>query len=244
MRLTQPYDRTVHRALRTVPHYRERYAATGTLPPLTRDEARLRRHLLMPLDAALLPRRDPGRPPRDHVAELREALRIAGHPVRGVDVYEVARSLRDPVRAYGTTWRVLLDATAETDGGPTRRALPEGPALVVGDPGWADGPYPDGVVGVARFGLAAAAVAPPAPGSLWYEPWLGYLGAVAPDCGELHLDTARVHARALDGSTVLTLLRRRRPTFVHAEPEGGGAFRPERCPRHGGPVLRPVRSPR
>ncbi|QEU86837.1 hypothetical protein [Streptomyces viridosporus] len=243
MRVAQPYDRTVHRALRTVPHYRERYAATGTLPPLTRDEARLRRHLLMPLDAALLPRRDPGRPPRAHVAELREALRIAGHPVRGVDVYEVTRALRDPVRAYGTTWRVLLDATAETDGRPGPRALPDGPALVVGDPGWADGPWPDGVVAVARFGLAAAG-ARPVPGSLWYEPWLGYLGAVAVDCGELHLDTARVHARTLDGRTVLTLLKRRRPTFVHAEPEGGGAFRPERCPRHGGPVLRTVRRPR
>ncbi|MEU3994767.1 hypothetical protein AB0E76_02975 [Streptomyces fungicidicus] len=244
MRIAQPYERTVRRALRTVPHYRERYAATGTLPPLTRDEARLRRHLLMPLDAALLPRRDPGRPPREHVAELREALRIAGHPVRGVDVYEVTRALRDPVRAYGTTWRVLLDATAETDGPPGRPAPPGGPALVVGDPGWADGTRPDGVVTVARFGLAAAARARPAPGSVWFEPWLGYLGAVAADCGELHVDTARVHARPLDGGTVLTLLRRRRPTFVHARPEGGGAFRPERCPRHGGPVLRTAGRPR
>ncbi|MFF3731905.1 hypothetical protein ACFYXM_16660 [Streptomyces sp. NPDC002476] len=233
------YARTVRRALRTVPHYRERYAATGALPPLTRAEVDERRHLLMPLGEASPARRDPGLPAAERTAELYEALRLAGHRTRGLDVYEVARSLRDPVRAHGSTWRVLLDATAHTDPyaepGIRPGALPEGPALVVGDPGTPGG---RDLVRVARTSLAEAAGSRPSGGSLWYEPWLGHLGAVPPSCGELHLNTGRVHARLLGDTTVLTLLRRRRPTLVHVCPEAAERFRPERCPVHGTPIVR------
>lgn len=246
----RPYARTVRRALRTVPHYRERYAATGTLPPLTRAEADERRHLLMPLGEASLARRDPGPPVAERIAELYEALRLAGHRTRGLDVYEVARSLRDPVRAHGSTWRVLLDAAAHTDPyadahtGPYAEpggrpgTLPEGPALVVGDPGTPGG---RDLVRVARTSLAelaGAAGSRPPGGALWYEPWLGHLGAVPPSCGELHLNTGRVHARPLGDTTVLTLLRRRRPTLVHVRPEAAELFRPEHCPVHGTPIVR------
>ncbi|MFZ4274192.1 hypothetical protein ACOZFM_15920 [Streptomyces arboris] len=243
------YTRAVRRAVATVPHYRERYAATGTLPPLTRDEASLRLHLLMPLGSSLLARRDPGRPATEHLAELRDALRLAGHRTGGREVYEVSPALRDPVRAYGTDWRVLLATTADAlpqvserygNGGPG----PGGDALVVGDAGRLKSPSTGaltaagaGPVSVERVTLAAAARTRPAPGSLWYEPWLGHLGGVPADCGELHLSASRVHARLLDGATVLTLLRRRRPTFVHVRPEGAGSFTPASCPRHGVPIL-------
>ncbi|MFJ9687597.1 hypothetical protein ACIRRX_18195 [Streptomyces bacillaris] len=246
MRGRHRYARAVRRAVATVPYYRERYAATGALPPLTRDEAELRRHLLMPLGSALLARRDPGRPAAEHVAELYEALRLAGHRTGGREVYEVATALRDPVRAYGTDWRVVLASTAETvdaaeatDAGRYVTALstPARGALVVGGAGQPAGPAAAGAEAVERFPLAAAARTRPAPGSLWYEPWLGHLGGVPADCGELHLNTARVHARLLDGATVLTLLRRRRPTLVHVRPEGAGSFAPAACPRHGVPTL-------
>ncbi|WP_335934367.1 hypothetical protein [Streptomyces sp. PTD5-9] len=234
-----PYSRTVRRALGTVPHYRERYAATGALPPLTRAEAHERRHLLMPLGEAPPARRAPGRPAAERTAELYEALRLAGHRTRGLDVYEVARALRDPVRAHGSTWRVLLAADAPVDPyaepGARPGSAPEGPALVIGDPGTPGRPDQ---VRVARIGLADAAGSAPPGGSLWYEPWLGCLGAVPPSCGELHLNTRRVHARLLGGATVLTLLRRRRPTLVHARPEGAERFRPGRCPEHGAPIVR------
>jgi len=229
----------VRRALRTVPHYRERYAATGALPPLTRAEARERRHLLMPLGEAPPARRAPGRPAAERTAELYEALRLAGHRTRGLDVYEVAHALRDPVRAHGSVWRVLLAADAPTDPyaepGVPVGAPPEEPALVVGDPGTPGGPDQ---VRVARVSLADAAGTAPAGGSLWYEPWLGHLGAVPPSCGELHLNTGRVHARELGDATVLTLLRRRRPTLVHVRPEAAERFRPGRCPEHGTPIVR------
>ncbi|WP_432147997.1 hypothetical protein [Streptomyces sp. bgisy029] len=249
------YTRAVRRAVATVPHYRERYAATGTLPPLTRDEAEHRRHLLMPLGSSLLARRDPGRPVTEHLAELRDALRTAGHRTGGREVYEVTTALREPVRAYGTDWRVLLASTADAlphvverygtgDRGPGGDALvvgdaghrrgPGGDALVVGDAGQLRG---TGAATVERVTLAAAARTRPAPGSLWYEPWLGHLGGVPADCGELHLSADRVHARLLDGATVLTLLRRRRPTLVHVRPEGAGSFAPASCPRHGVPIL-------
>lgn len=231
------YSRAVRRAVSTVPHYRERFAATGTLPPLTRDEAGLRLHLLMPLGSSLLARRDPGRPATEHLAELRDALRIAGHRTGGRQVYEVATALREPVRAYGTDWRVLLASTADAlphvvERYATGARGPGRDALVVGDAGQLDG-----AVAVERFTLAAAARNRPAPGALWYEPWLGHLGGVPADCGELHLSADRVHARLLDGVTVLTLLRRRRPTFVHVRPEGAGSFAPASCPRHGVPIL-------
>ncbi|WP_328725833.1 hypothetical protein [Streptomyces sp. NBC_00259] len=266
MRGRQRYARTVRRAVATVPHYRERYAATGTLPPLTRDEAELRRHLLMPLGSALLARRDPGRPAGEHIAELHEALRLAGHRTDGGrDVYEIASALRDPVRAYGTNWRVLLATTADagryaeryaersgTDRSGTERSgtersgaerpgtgrpVPDGHALVVGDAGQLAG-VAAGPVTVERVTLAAAARTRPAAGSVWYEPWLGHLGGVPGACGELHLNPSRVHARLLDGETVLTLLRRRRPTLVHVRPEGAEFFGPGRCPLHGVPILR------
>ncbi|MQS37517.1 hypothetical protein [Streptomyces katsurahamanus] len=255
------YARTVRRALRTVPHYRERQSADGALPPLTRDEAEARRHLLMPLGAALLPRRDPGpRPAGEHIAELYEALCLAGRrPRRGAEVYETARSLRDPVRAYGVTWRVVLSPAAETDPyyrDPLRehhpdhpdhldhadhpdRAVPSGrQALVIAD---TDTDTDAGAPTVPRLSLAGSDGAHPR-GALWHEPWLGHLGAVPPSCGELHLNPARVHARLLDGVTVLTLLRHRRPTLVHVRPEGAELFRPESCPRHGRPILRRERS--
>ncbi|MFT9666782.1 hypothetical protein ACMZ5F_24415 [Streptomyces rhizosphaericola] len=246
MRGRHRYARAVRRAVATVPYYRERYAATGTLPPLTREEAELRRHLLMPLGSALLARRDPGRPAAEHVAELYEALRLAGHRTGGREVYEVAPALRDPVRAHGTDWRVVLANTAETvdpaeatEAGRSVTALPTPArgALVVGGSGQPADPAAAGAEAVERFALAAAARTRPAPGSLWYEPWLGHLGGVPADCGELHLNTARVHARLLDGATVLTLLRRRRPTLVHVRPEGAGSFAPAVCPRHGVPTL-------
>ncbi|MCX4512209.1 hypothetical protein OHA27_18240 [Streptomyces sp. NBC_01619] len=261
MRGRQRYARTVRRAVATVPHYRERYAATGTLPPLTRDEAELRRHLLMPLGSALLARRDPGRPATEHIAELHEALRLAGHRTDGGrDVYEIASALRHPVRAYGTNWRVLLATTADagryaeryaersgTDRSGTERSgaerpgtgrpVPDGHALVVGDAGQLAG-VAAGPVTVERVTLAAAARTRPAAGSVWYEPWLGHLGGVPGACGELHLNPSRVHARLLDGETVLTLLRRRRPTLVHVRPEGAEFFGPGRCPLHGVPILR------
>ncbi|MEV5617227.1 hypothetical protein [Streptomyces bacillaris] len=247
MRGRHRYARAVRRAVATVPYYRERYAATGTLPPLTRVEAELRRHLLMPLGSALLARRDPGRPAAEHVAELHEALRLAGHRTGDREVYEVAPALRDPVRAHGTDWRVVLASTAETvdaaeatDAGRYVAAppTPARNALVVGEAGQLTGPATaNGARTVERFPLAVAARTRPAPGSLWYEPWLGHLGGVPADCGELHLNTGRVHARLLDGATVLTLLRRRRPTLVHVRPEGAGSFAPAACPRHGVPTL-------
>ncbi|MFJ6630857.1 hypothetical protein ACIQMR_05500 [Streptomyces sp. NPDC091376] len=247
MRGRQRYARTVRRAVATVPHYRERYAATGALPPLTRDEAELRRHLLMPLGSALLARRDPGRPATEHIAELHEALRLAGHRTgsgSGRDVYEIAPALRDPVRAYGTNWRVLLATTADAarcterdaDRSGTGRPVPDRHALVVGDAGQLAG-VAAGPVTVERVTLAAAARTRPAAGSVWYEPWLGHLGGVPGACGELHLNPSRVHARLLDGETVLTLLRRRRPTLVHVRPEGAEFFGPGQCPLHGVPIL-------
>ncbi|MFF9348055.1 hypothetical protein [Streptomyces sp. NPDC014734] len=236
------YPRTVRRAVRTVPHYRERYAATGTLPPLGRAEAEERRHLLMPLGAAPPARREPGRPAAEHVDELYEALRLAGHRTRGLDVYEAARGLRDPVRAHGSTWRTVLTADARTDpyaeGGTRPGTLPEGPAVVVGDPGGTGPPCGPDQARVARTSLAETAASGPLPGALWYEPWLGHLGAVPPSCGELHLNTGRVDARPLGDTTVLTLLRRRLPTLVHARPDAAESFRPGRCPVHGTPIMR------
>jgi hypothetical protein len=241
MRARQRYERTVRRAVATVPHYRERHAASGSLPPLTRDEAELRRHLLMPLGSALLARRDPGRPAAEHIAELHEALRLAGHRTAGRDVYEISTALRDPVRAHGSDWRVLLCGTADAGRYTAERSgtgppVPDGNALVVGDAGQLES-VASGPAAVERVTLASAARTRPAAGSLWYEPWLGHLGGVPHGCGELHLSPFRVHARLLDGETVLTLLRRRRPTLVHVRPEGAESFAPGQCPRHGVPVL-------
>jgi hypothetical protein len=88
---------------------------------------------------------------------------------------------------------------------------------------------------VLRLPVAAAAGPAPDGPAVLYEPRLGYLGAVRPQCRQFHLDR-RVYARERSGVVALSPPGRR-PTLLDIVPPAGDAVRLDRCPRHHTPVL-------
>ncbi|NUW34396.1 hypothetical protein HTZ77_23585 [Nonomuraea sp. SMC257] len=80
-----------------------------------------------------------------------------------------------------------------------------------------------------------------------HDPHLGYLAAVVPACGQVHLLWRHVHARPFEspgGPTVgLTALRRRRAALVNVVPDDAESLTTALCPAHGTPVVTPPVQP-
>ncbi|MFN2468232.1 MAG: hypothetical protein ABR521_08925 [Gaiellaceae bacterium] len=70
-----------------------------------------------------------------------------------------------------------------------------------------------------------------------HDPYLGYVAARSPDCGEVHLLWNRIHARPSQDGLLFTRIRDRRPTLVNVIPVHGGFSTVSRCRAHGTPVL-------
>jgi hypothetical protein len=70
-----------------------------------------------------------------------------------------------------------------------------------------------------------------------YEPPLGYLGALVPECRRFHLDTPRVYAHHRDGTVTFSLPGSRRPTLLDIVPPRTERLAVGRCPRHGTAIL-------
>jgi hypothetical protein len=90
---------------------------------------------------------------------------------------------------------------------------------------------------VHRMTLAEAAAAGDAGPAIVHDPFLGYVGARSPECGELHVLWERIHVKASSDGVLYTRLRGRRPTLVNVLPVDPGFSAVERCPLHGTPVL-------
>jgi hypothetical protein len=227
--------------LRSVLFYREQWALTGTSHPAPTPVSALPDppHTLCPFAHGWSPDREPplwtGEP-----WPLRRALRMAGCG-RCVPVLEFRPSLLDrrrlgPGRPYG----VLLSPAAVVTSPQHRAAL----NASAGGRGWVVG-GPDELASlppgirlrpVLRLPGAAAAVPAPDASVVLFEPRLGYLGAVRPQCRRFHLD-AYVHAHERSGTVTLSLLGRRRLTLLDIVPPGADSLRLDRCPRHGTPIL-------
>ncbi|GAA2281625.1 hypothetical protein GCM10010149_27590 [Nonomuraea roseoviolacea subsp. roseoviolacea] len=97
-------------------------------------------------------------------------------------------------------------------------------------------------VGIAG-GVAGAPVGDPAGvgAVVAHDPHLGYLAAVAPGCGRVHLLWRHLHARPFAGpggpAVAFTALRRRRPVLVDVVPDDAGTLTTALCPEHGTPVV-------
>jgi hypothetical protein len=241
------YRRAVRRAFATVPFYREQWARAGRVlaepEPTPAGELPDPPHALCPFRRPWAPQREPSLWTPAPGA-LARALWLAGCRA-GVPVLEVRHALLD--RA-GRGHRVLLGPDAVVASPARRRELNAaalagaGPAWVVGHPGELDElDLPGGLRRVHRLPVAAAAGAAagvPVVPVVLHDRALGYLGALVPACGELHLDR-RVFARDRGGVVALSLPHARRPTLLDIVPPGGDAVRLGRCSRHGTPVLRP-----
>jgi hypothetical protein len=150
----------------------------------------------------------------------------------------------------GGAYRVLLSATALVASDARRAELNQAALQVVerAGIGWLVG-GPDELAALAgaagerlrpvhRVPVAAVASGPTeGKPALLYEPMLGYLGALVPQCRQFHLDTPRVYARERDGTLTISLPRSRRPTLLEIVPPGAGAVVVSRCGRDGLPVL-------
>jgi hypothetical protein len=231
------YLRAARRAFLTVPFYREQWARAGR--PLAEPE---------PTPTGALP--DPPGP----LCPFARPWSAACEPSLWTpDLVPLAPALLDRTRLPWSCrpYRVLLAADAMVASPARRRELnaaawaaaAPGPAWVVGPPDELDlvdlGPMErDGPRAVYRLPVSAAAVPHPVRGpALLHDPFLGYLGALVPDCRRLHLDWRRVYARDRDAMVTFSRLDRRRPTLLDLVPPGAGAITVGPCPRHGTPVL-------
>jgi hypothetical protein len=260
IRQARRYRRAVRLAFATVTFYREQCAAAGIIlaepGPTPVADLPDPPHTLCPFarpwSGAFEPPLWLPRP-----AALARALRLAGCG-GAIPVIEVRDALLDLTHLPGAAplhrrrrYAVLLpphalvaspDRRAELNAEALALAGAAGAAWVVGGPDEL-GRMPE----LAKTGLrpvyrmpasAAAATGPVDRPVLLYEPPLGYLGALVPDCQGFHLDWRRVHARDRDGTVTFSLLRERRPTLLDIVPSGADGVRVAECRRHGSPVLR------
>jgi hypothetical protein len=256
MRGRRRYQRAVRRAFARVTFYREQCAAAGRLltEPRPTPVAAIPRppHTLCPFARPWSAEREPSLW-TPTLWPLVRVLRMAGCRER-LPVLEVREALLDRTRLPGlrpgSPYRVLLAPTATVAAG-TRRAELEREALAVAEAagaGWVVGDPAELAALPAAAGsrlrpvrrLPVAAVAGGVDATtptVLYEPMLGYLGAVVPGCGSLHLDHRRVYARVRDGLVTLSLPGSRRPTLLDIVPAGAGTVTVGRCARHGVPTL-------
>lgn len=261
-RARRRYRRRVRWAFARVTFYREQWAAAGRVlaepEPTPVGAVPQPPHSLCPFSRPWLAEREPSlwtptlRP-------LARALRMAGCRGRR-PVLEVRESLLDRtrlpaphrLRPGSAPYRVLLSGTAIVASDQQRAALNQ-EALSVLAPagaGWvvagtdelaavAEGRDPR-LAPVLRLPVAAAADGPPPAGpAVLYEPMLGYLGALVPECRRFHLDSPRVYARGRDGVVTFSLPGSRRPVLLDLVPPGADRVAVGLCPRHRTPVLGP-----
>jgi hypothetical protein len=253
------YQRAVRRAFAQVTFYREQCVAAGRLlaepDPTPVAELPQPPHTLCPFARPWSPDREPPLwTPTLH--PLARALQMAG-AYDGTPVLEVRGALLDHARlprsrglARRPAYRVLLSPAAVV-ASEKRRAELNREAVAVADAaggGWAiGGPEELAAIPEVRSGrlrpvqrLPLAAVAAgdthDAP-ALLYEPMLGYLGALVPQCRRFHLDSPRVYVRERDGVVTVSLPRQPRPTLLDIVPAAAGAVMVGRCERHGKPTL-------
>jgi hypothetical protein len=253
------YRRAVRRAFAQVTFYREQCAAAGQMlaepTPTLADRLPQPPHTLCPFARPWSPEREPSLwTPALH--PLARALRMAGC-YDGAPVLEVRDALLDYVRLprlhpFGSAiaYQVLLSPTAIVASDARRTELNR-EALALAESagvGWVVG-HPDELAAtpealnehlrpVHRLPVSAvAAAATIEVPTLLYEPMLGYLGALVPQCRQFHLDIPRVYARERDGSVSISLPRSRRPTLLDIVPRGADLVMVDRCARHGAPTL-------
>jgi len=247
------------RAFAEVPFYREQWASAGRelSEPAPVRAADLRQELfrLCPLRSPWDPRREPTLWAGE-LAGLEAALSAVGMPPRRTPVIELRASAVDWTRfgPAGAPYAFLLsrDADVASEGARTalqlaamKLAVDHGRAVVVGprdelpeilravDAALA--PVAVRWSAVHRMTLAeAAAAAEPA---VVHDPFLGYIAARSPECGEAHVLWERVHVKASPDGLLFTRLRGRRPTLVNVLPADPGFRAVGRCPVHGTPVL-------
>lgn len=248
--------RAVRRAFRTVPLYREQWAVAGgpleEPAPVPLEGLAPQLYRLCPLGRAWTPSREPplwtGRP-----EGLRRALRDAGVLDRRLPVLEVRPALVDwrSLSPVGPRYATVLAPDADTGG--RRSEPPDAPALelarragravLVGSPGEAAAVH-GRLAGVSdvrvvhRLGPAEAVVARSGP-VVVAVPLLGYLGALVPRCGSVHVDWRRWHVVAGGGGLSVTALAQRRPAIVSVVVPTAAPVAVGRCPRHGVPTLAP-----
>lgn len=250
--------RAVRRAFRTVPLYREQWAVAGRPleepSPVPLEGLGPQLYRLCPLGRVWSPAREPplwtGRP-----QGLWRALRDAGALDRRVPVLEVRPALVDwrSLSPVGPRYAAVLAPDADT-GGPGSEP-PDAPALelarraggavLVGSPDEAaavHGRLAGAMVGdvrvVHRLAPAEGVVAESGP-LVVAVPLLGYVGALVPRCGAVHVDWRRWHVLAVGGGLSMTALAQRRPALVSVLVPTAAPVAVGRCPRHGVPTLAP-----
>lgn len=260
------YRRSVRRAFATVTYYREQCAAAGQLlaepVPTPGDALPQPPHTLCPFARPWSAEAEPSlwTPAPQPLAR---SLWLAGCRDR-LPVLEVREALLDRTRLprrfalrRSVAYRVLLSPTAVVISESHRIGLNRAAYAVAeaAGGGWLVGGPAELSVGITaaesapllpvqRLPVAAAAGTEPVEvPTLLFEPALGYLGAVRPECGRFHLDPARVFARDRDGRVTLSLLQSRRPTLLDIVPPGADRVALGRCDRHGTATLQPRVSP-
>jgi hypothetical protein len=247
-----------------VPFYREQWATAGR--QLSEPVPVLASNLCQEL-FRLCPLRSPWDPRREptlwtgELAGLTAALSAAGLPPRRTPVLEVRASAVDWTRfgRTGAPYGFLLSRDADVAGEGTRMALQLGAMKLTVDHGRAVVVGPRDEVPqilraveaalapvtvrwsvVHRMTLAEAAAAGDvahAEPAIVHDPFLGYIGARSPQCGEVHVLWERIHVKASPDGLVYTRLRGRRPTLVNVLPVDPGFAAVHRCSVHGTPVL-------
>lgn len=255
-RAARRYRRAVRWAFARVPFYRDQCAVAGQLlsepEPTPLASVPQPPHTLCPFSRPWRPDREPSLWTPD-LRPLARSLAMAGCRDRR-PVLEVRESLLDHTRIRrgpaAAPYRVLLSATAAVASDEHRERLnrealsvvpPGGTAWLVAGPAelaTVPGASDPRLRPVRRLPVAAVADGdlPDGPAVL-YEPMLGYLGAVVPDCGRAHLDTPRVYARRRGQAVTFSLPYSRRPLLLDLVPPGADRVALERCPRHGTTVL-------
>lgn len=245
------YRHAARRAFRTVPFYREQWAAAGRPlrdpVPVEAGELRTQLFRLCPLARPHRPGREPSLwtgDPRD----LRAALALAGALPAGLPVLEVRPALVDwtELGRGGPRYAPVLSPGAVVADPARRAALNARAVALAGATGAVLVGAPDELHAVlAELGVAARTVlrlrpGQPAPGhgpAVLHDPQLGYLGARVRSCGRFHLDHARYHARADPDGVLVTKLRQTRPTLVNVRPAGARTVTVRYCPDHHSPTL-------
>jgi hypothetical protein len=252
------------RAFADVPFYREQWASAGRQlsEPVPVRACDLQHELYR-----LCPLRSPWDPRREatlwtgELADLAAALSAVGMPPHETPVLDVRASAVDWTRFEhaGAPYGFLLSRDADVASECRRMALhlralklavDEGRAVVVGprdevpeilraiDTALGDVAVQWSVVHRMTLSEAAAAGhgehAEPA---IVHDPFLGYVAARSPECGEVHVLWDRIHVKASPDGLLFTRLSGRRPTLVNVVPVDCGFAAVGRCPMHGTPVL-------
>ena len=253
------------RAFADVPFYREQWASAGRQlsepVPVRASDLRQELFRLCPLGSPWDPRHEPTLWTGE-LAGLAAALSAAGSLPRRSPVLEVRASAVDWTRfgRAGAPYGFLLSRDADVEGDGARTALQLGAVKLAVDHGRAVvvGPrdeVPEIVravdaaiapvaldwsvvhrVTLAEAAAAAGAERPPEP-EIVYDPFLGYVAARNPECGEVHLLWERIHVKVSPDGLLYTRLSGRRPTLVNVLPVDPGFSAVGRCALHGTPVL-------